>query len=86
MLIAVAPPPHAGPGAAVTVAVHAVVAGHLVRVATLDPPGTAGWPEQARPVVAATMSVLTAIGEHLDLGEDAPVSLGDPARAAAADG
>ena len=77
--------PSAGPGTAtVTVTVHAVAAGRLVPVAVLEPAAVADWPEQARSAVSAAMGVLTALGEHADLLETVPVSLGDPARAAVA--
>ncbi|HEY2261233.1 MAG TPA: hypothetical protein VGI96_01260 [Streptosporangiaceae bacterium] len=70
----------------VTVTVHAVVAGHLVRVVTLEPAAEADWPEKARPAVAATMAVLAAVEHHANLGQTVPVSLGDPAGAATAAG
>ena len=70
----------------VTVTVHAVMAGHLVQVVTLEPAAVADWPEKARPAVTATMAVLAAVEEHAGLGVTGPVSLGDPAGAATAAG
>jgi hypothetical protein len=80
-------PPSAADGPpAVTVTVHAVVAGELTLVATLEPAAVADWPEQARPAVMAAMGVLAAVERHADLGATVPVSLGDPACAATAAG
>lgn len=82
-----APGPSGGPDpATVTVTVHAVVAGELVRVLTLEPAALADWPEKARPAVTAAMAVLTAVEQHASLGATVPVSLGDPADSAAAAG
>lgn len=70
-----------GPDAAtVIVTVHAVVAGRLVPLMTLEPAAVPGWPEQARPAVTAAMAVVTALAEYADLREATPVSLGGPAR------
>lgn len=87
VLIGLGTGPSAGPDAAtVIVTVHAVVAGQLVKVATMEPAGAADWPEQARPAVSAAMGILTALSLYADLRETVPVSLGDPAGAAAATG
>lgn len=82
-----APAPSGGPDpATVTVTVHAVMAGELVRVVTLEPAAVPDWPEKARPAVTAAMATLIAVEQHANLGETVPVSLGDPAGAATAAG
>lgn len=80
-----APAPSGGPDPAmVTVTVHAVMAGELVRVVTLEPAAVPDWPEKARPAVTAAMATLAAVEQYANLGETVPVSLGDPADAATA--
>ena len=75
---------YSGPDAAtVTVTVHAVVAGQLVLLTTVESAAVPGWPEQARPAVKAAMDIVTVLAGHADLRETVPVSLGDPARVTA---
>jgi hypothetical protein len=71
--------------AAVSVTVWTVAAGALVPVAGWDLPDDGSWPERVRPTVMFTMSAMTGLGEHADLGELDPVDL-DAAAATAVPG
>jgi hypothetical protein len=69
------------PPPAVSVSVWAVMAGRLVPVAAWDNHDLGGWPEQIRPAVVFTMSMLTELEEHgADVGARDRVDLNAAAR------
>jgi hypothetical protein len=69
-------------GSGIKATVWTAVREELVPVAAWQMAGTSAWPERILGTVIFTMSAMTTLGEHTDLGARDPVDLTSAAQAA----